>query len=406
MSKRPPEPLATAEILARARMTGAEFAADQLRLQTAADLLSAEVRSRAPERASNAPPKVTRGESIEARLVLDDGKVLEIPARRGWGGDCAFVDWLNFTVKETTFEWGTGVVTDDQLIIEASQQLCGIFGFGIVSQREKGANFYKRSYVLGDSYGMVCHGGQRHTVLVSISGEGLAAAKTGWELRLHDWLNEADSPRITRVDLTHDVFLGDTYSVDTALSDYEAGNYTCGGRAPDCEQRGNWISPNGKGRTFYVGHRTNGKFARIYEKGKQLGSSDSPWVRCEVEFKSVDREIPFDVLLKAGEYLASAYPAFAWITASSSRIATSKKSAELSYNRMVDWCKLQCGSALWTIAQIEGSLEAAFSLVSRPNEVPRRLQIPAFDSVTDFLHNRVLEVLPVEATIDRAFSTI
>lgn len=346
------------------------------------------------------PPEVTRGERVGEQLVTDDGKVLIVPARRGWGGDCAFVDWLNFTCRDSTFAWeGSGVVTDDQLIAEASVQLMGIFGYGITVQREKGANFYKRSYTLGDGFGMVCHGGQRHTLLVSISGEGLTAAKEGWEKRLYDWLGTADSARITRVDLTHDVFDGQAYSVDRAKTEFEEGLYSCGGRTPDCEQRGNWLKPNGKGRTFYVGHRTNGKFARIYEKGKQLGASHSSWVRCEVEFKSVDRDIPFDVLLKAGEYLAAAYPAFAWICEKSSRIATSKKSAELTYEKAVEWCKRQCGATLWTIAQIEGSLEAAFALVSRVGEVPRRLNIPAFDDVTDFIHDRKRE-LPPELMFD------
>lgn len=407
MTKRAPSPLATPDVLERARFNASDFALDQAELATAAAAF-ATARLRGGRSSTggrgDAPPKVTRGERVDTKLVIDDGRILEIPARRGWGGDSAFVDWINFTVRDSTFEWeGSYVVTDDQLMCEASAALERIFGFGITAPREKGANFYKRSYTLGDSFGMVCHGGQRRTMLISVSGEGLAAAKEGWELRLHDFLQNSNQGRITRIDLAHDDFTGSMYSVDKAFEEFKAGRYSCGGRMPDCEQRGNWLNPNGKGRTFYVGHRTNGKFARIYEKGKQLGDKSSEWVRCEVEFKSVDREIPFDVILKAGEYLAAAYPTFEWICETASRIATQKKATEITYLRVVDWVKRQAGAAIWTVAQIEGNIEAAFALLSKTGEVPKRLKIPAFDSNTDFIHTRKREIHPEEMFED--FST-
>lgn len=411
MIRRPPEPLATSAIIAASRMSGADFAIDKADIEKGAKAYS-EARLRAGFSSPQAgaglcPPLVTRGERVEETYISDNGKILAIPARRGWGGDVAFLDWLNFSVKESTFTWeGSQVVTDDQLIAQVSFDMAEIFGFGITAKREKGANFYHRSYDLGDGFGMVCHGGNANTVLFVINGTGLTAAKEGWQRRLHEFLENAISPRITRVDLAHDDFSGATYSVDKALADFSAGLFSSGGRTPDCEQRGNWIAPNGKGRTFYVGHRVNGKYGRIYEKGKQLGDSASAWVRIEVEFKSVDREIPLDILFRAGEYLAAAYPAFEWISSGSCRIATTKKTAEINYQAVIDWCHKQCGAALWTIAQIEGSLEAAFSLVARAGEVPKRLHIPAFDSVKDFLHDRIPEFYPEEFTIDRAFSTI
>jgi phage replication initiation protein len=392
-----PSALATPDIIRRASMSPADFAKDQAWLDELVAEQRAHAGRQAEARSGFAPPRVTRGERVEAHLVSVDGEIKEVPARRGWGGDCAFIDWLNFTVHESTFEWsGDGVVSDDQLIVEASRVLEGIFGFGITARREKGAMFYLRSYTLGDSFGLVCHGRQRNTVLISLSGTGCAAALPGWEKRLFEFLSKrASSPRITRVDLAHDVFDGVAYSVDRAFADFHAGAFRCGGRTPDCEQRGNWVNPNGKGRTFYVGHRTNGKYFRGYEKGRELGDKESEWVRVEVEFKSVDRDLPFDILLRAGEYLAAAYPALAWISDTSQRIATQKKSAEISYQKVVEWAKHQCGAAIWTIAQVEGSLEAAFALVSKVGKVPSRLKIPAFDSVTDFLHNHKRDVVRI-----------
>lgn len=367
------------------------------------------------EAARNAPPEITWGESTET-LVLDDGKVLIHTARRGWGGSSAFIDWLNFTCHETSFEWfeldksGKRVcltetpVTDDQLMIECSAVCERIFGFGITEQRKSGANFYKRSYVLGNGFGMVCHGGNRSTILVSLSGTGIAAAKRGWEKRLYDWFNtRAVSPRISRVDCAHDDFTGETYSVDRADSDYTAELFTSFGRTPDCEHRGNWKRPNGKGRTFYVGHRTNGKYARIYEKGKQLGSSSSNWCRIEVEFKSVDRFIPFEILLEPGKFLAAAYPAFNWISEHQERILTEQKSAQITYDKMLDWLKRQCGAAFWAASHIEGGAENLLQKIQR-EVLPPRLIVPDYRDCREFFHNFKRAGLPASVVIEQSFA--
>jgi phage replication initiation protein len=99
---------------------------------------------------------------------------------------------------------------------------------------------------------------------------------------------------------------------------------------PDCEHRGNWKRPSGKGRTFYVGSRKNGKFFRAHEKGRQLGDKNSEWVRLEVEFKSVDRELLYDILLMPGAYMAAAYPALSWIEQEQVRIKTKQKTAQIT----------------------------------------------------------------------------
>ena len=41
--------------------------------------------------------------------------------------------WINVTCHESTFSWGGGFVTDEQLIIEVSRVCEAIFGFGITS---------------------------------------------------------------------------------------------------------------------------------------------------------------------------------------------------------------------------------------------------------------------------------
>lgn len=325
--------------------------------------------------------------ATEEKVLLVDGKPKIIPARRGYGGDHAFIDWINFTCKQESFhdEYSESSGIHDTRIIDDISFACEkIFGFGITHQRESGANFYKRSFVLGDSWGMVCHGGQRQTVLVSVTGQGCAAAKPGWEQRLKDWLETyAINGRITRIDLAHDDYNG-MVTVDDYSRLYDENGFNCGGRNPDCENRGNWKTPNGKGRSFYVGNRENGKFFRAYEKGMQLGDKTSSWVRAEVEFKSVDRDIPTEVLTHAGEYLAAAYPCLGWINTAQERIKTINKAVKITYEKSIEWLRTQVGAYLWSCAVFEGDgdetagFPALMEKLMRVGVIPKRLSIPDF----------------------------
>lgn len=359
--------------------------------------------------APDAPPTVTRGETEKGRaieLVLEDGKVLEIPARRGWGGQAAFIDWVNITCKDETFidlaDLGS---YDDKRIAMACSAACeSIFGFGITSQRENGANMYKRAFNLGNNYGLVCHGGQRGTLMIALNGSGCAAAKEGWEKRLHDWLLTAKQGRITRCDMAYDDYDGIAYNVDRARCDYDDGNFQAGGRAPDCEMRGNWIRPNGKGRTFYVGHAQSGKLARIYEKGKQLGSPSSNWVRVEGQLGRRDRIIPFDVLLEPGAYLAAMYPAFDWISEVQHRVKTEQKSAKIRYEHALEWLKHQAGALLWAAKEIEGSADALLERIMRVGDFPKRLLVPHFEDSPRPIHHDRQPVLGEAAFTALAFA--
>lgn len=358
---------------------------------------------------ADAPPTVTRGETEKGRaieLVLEDGKVLEIPARRGWGGQAAFVDWVNVTCKDETFIRldDLGSYDDRRIAVECSIVCESIFGYGITSQRDNGANMYKRSFVLGDGYGLVCHGGQRGTLMISISGAGCAAAKEGWEKRLHDWLESAKQGRITRVDMAYDDYDGQLYTVDRARSEYEAGLFQAGGRAPDSEMRGNWIRPNGKGRTFYVGHAQSGKLCRIYEKGKQLGSPSSEWVRVEGQLGSRDRIIPFDILLEPGAYLAAMYPALGWVSEVQHRVKTEQKSAKIRYQHALEWLKHQAGALLWAAREVEGSADALLEKIMRVGDFPKRLLVPHFEDSPRPIHHDAQTSVSEAAFTHLAFS--
>jgi phage replication initiation protein len=346
------------------------------------------------------PPLTNRGikvpthppVEIAARLVIENGEVLEIPARRAVDGGAAIIDWLQFTVHEESFRlWRQGI-TDDDVMIEASALCEWIFGFGLTAQKERGMFFYEKTYVLGDDYGMVCIGGerQRQTVLFSLTGKGCAAASQAWEKRLYHFFTGgiAVRPNITRVDLAHDDYTGEgIYTVDAVKGMFERGWFDAGGRPPACEMKGDWLRPAGKGRSFYVGSRKSGKLMRCYEKGMELGALWHPWVRVEVELRSHQREIPFDVLLSPAQYLAGAYPALAFISEAQVRVETTKRAATIQYDKAVEWFKKTAGHYLWVFAEIEGGLDKLLQKCGRVGDFPKRLIVPTWDTARRCLHD-------------------
>lgn len=297
--------------------------------------------------------------------------------RQDVSADGAFVDWFSFTCKCSSFN----EVSDDGIVIKLSNQLVQILGYGVTEKRQTGMNFYRHSYVLGNGWGFVCIGGQEDTVMVAINGHGCMAAKPGWEHRLYEFLPVLHRARITRSDLARDFFDGE-YTPDQALQDYEVGAFSLGARMPEIEQRGNWIRPSGKGRTQNVGNRTSGKLARVYEKGLQLGRGISEmfpkWVRVELELHNQDREIPFDVLIRPGQYLAGAYPAFSFINDAQERIKTKKNTVKVVYDAAFNTIKHQFGLWLYVMWQMEESAEAILNRVVREG-MPKRLNMACMD---------------------------
>lgn len=319
----------------------------------------------------------------EVSLVMtDSGKTKTVMVRRPAQGQVCIIDWINFTVLEDTF-FKTAretLITDDQIIEEASRQFEKIFGFGITCKRDRGMNFYRESWVLGDDMGFVCFGGQRSTMLVTLSGQGCQNALAGWEGRLHNFLtNVAVRPSISRIDLAHDDFDGATLSVDWAEQQWWDGGYSFkkGGRPPEIQTLGNWKRPSGKGRTLTIGQRTSSKFCRFYEKGKKEGDRDSAWCRCEVEFKNTSMIILPDVLLNPSEYFCGAYPCFAAFAAVDTprRMEVKQKTAQITVAACIEVTKHQFGKYLRVFRELYGDKEA-LDLVCNDSEDywPKRMK--------------------------------
>lgn len=299
-----------------------------------ADMAAASADGKAATTAEGCPPRLIGGEQNKtpnpkgaeksdnqdfefeyfSHFVSDGkGKFIEIPLRRG-RDDGAFIDQITFTIHEDSLPkvTGKGLVSDTEFVVKYSELLEEILGFGITQKLPfKGKFFYKSCYQLGPDnveYGKVHYGGQRETMLVELNGTGCQAAIPGWENRLYEFLSKCIRPKITRVDVAHDFFNGE-YTPDQALLDHDNGHFDVHNMRTKSECRGTaWRNDDGSGKTFYVGKRGNSKFTRVYEKGKQFGDVNSPWVRFETEFRAGDIEIPLDVLLYPGSYLGGAYP--------------------------------------------------------------------------------------------------
>ena len=155
-------------------------------------------------------------------------------------------------------------------------------GYGISFENKGGRNFYEKSYQLGDeehNYGFVAVGGRKNkdTVCLHFTGEGLIAAKDGWESRLYEFLTErAKQPRISRCDVAHD-FLNGEYTCEQALKDWEDGGYTLHRSKPISEcVGGDWKLYKGTGKTFYVGSRKNASSSGGGSSGGSLEIVDIP----------------------------------------------------------------------------------------------------------------------------------
>jgi phage replication initiation protein len=177
----------------------------------------------------------------------------------------------------------------------------------------RGLHGWKQSFNLGETGAKLAIGGQNNTIFLNLPGEICTLIfLDAWPV-LSTLLENHYSASTTRWDDAVDDYEGQ-HSVDWAVEQYLANQFNAGGNRPSCEQKGTWIEPDGRGRTFYVGRRKNGKLIRIYEKGIQLSGPTSPWVRWEVELHNKQRVIPWDVLINPGPYVAGAYPCTQWVS--------------------------------------------------------------------------------------------
>lgn len=243
---------------------------------------------------------------------------------------------------------------------------------GSLVDQQRGMLGFKRSFAFERFGGHVAFGGQAGRAMLRLPGQACASVRD-WP-GLAAWLAALPGSRITRWDGAVDVFDGRP-DVDQAVRWYREGGFSTGGNRPTCQQQGNWLTPDTRGRTFCVGRRQNGKYLRVYEKGKQLGEADSPWVRFELELHNKDRVIPFDVLTTPGPYVAGAYACLDWISAEAFRVRTLNEERRIGYAAAVHWARRSYGRLINVMQDVEGDAAAVVARLRRPG-APDRLDLP------------------------------
>lgn len=285
----------------------------------------------------------------------------------------ALIDWLAFTL---TPPLQIGLVARlDGLDDSGYRWICGelarlfnVDASSIERQKTGGSGYKHRARFPG---GQILWGGQnqRGTINVSISGVGCS--------RIEDWPTvaawlESQQAKIKRVDLAHDDFACETFSIEKLREWYEAGEFGAGGRRPEAQLVDDLGS--GKGRTFYVGNRKNGKLLRGYEKGKQLGDPESPWVRVEVEWHDKSRVLPYDMLTRPGQYLAGAYPCLRFLNIEQSKIKTIFRGAKIAFDRAVSNLRQQGGKLVNLMLSVfDGDYGEVVELLRRDG-IPKRIE--------------------------------
>ena len=267
------------------------------------------------------------------------------------------IDYLSFTVA------GGDV---GAIVLEAQAFL----GVPVVEDRGRGLFGYRSSVDLG-GYGIVAYGGeaQRGTIFVSITGEGCRRiADLG---RVRTWA-ESLGARITRLDIAADDFDSVAVDIPRAIAAWRDGLFKVGGRPPKARCIDDFGS--GEGRTLYVGSRQGGKLCRVYEKGKQLGDTESAWIRAEVELHAKDRVIPWEAVTEPTKFLAGSFPYFQFLSLVAERIRTIKKATAITIEAVARWVKLAAGKSINVLLQhFEGDVcELVFSV--RRDGIPRRLK--------------------------------
>lgn len=324
--------------------------------------------------------------AFKFHLTSDGGKIKVIELATKSTQNICIIDWINFTVNEESFNTDM-VLTDHDLILLTSETLHTIFGFGITLKQDHGIMFYQRSYILGDSYGYVCHGGQNNTILVTLNATGLTHARENWETRLFHFLEIAINPSITRIDLAHDIYNAPEFLIDHYLGLYDRGGFTNYRNKPAVSQAGNWLTENTNGRTLYIGNRKSGLYMRIYEKGRQLNSAQFPtWLRLEGEIKSDNRFITHDTLLRPHDFFAGLYPCLRSFNRTFSRIETFKNELNADFDHRVKWAKHQSGGFLKLLNELGKTPDEIIKML-QGDKIPKQWQRKFFGNTKTAIHN-------------------
>ena len=227
-----------------------------------------------------------------------------------------------------------------------------------MDQESKGMrHFYGAHYVLrsgDDMCGFIAldvDGSQRNTICLQLTGQGCELINNWAKLR---GTLETLSARLTRVDIAGDDFTGSRTLADVRRW-YEEGKFTTNGRPPALGEAG---YNDDSGKTLYVGKNTGNQILCAYEKGKQLGDRESPWVRFEARFGAKYRDICYSILTSPAAFLRGHFPVLDWFSDKCHRMVTKVQKVKSSLEKSLRWCKHQYGGLIrFLVLNAEGDLE-------------------------------------------------
>lgn len=185
---------------------------------------------------------------------------------------------------------------------------------------------------------------------------------------------ERIDPMLTRVDTAFDDFDG-VRNLALARCMYETGefDYSFAGERKRPKFRAFEATP-GEGNTFYVGQSSSEKQLRVYEKGKQLGDPDSPWVRWELQMRSSTRKrISLDVLNHPLDYMRGAFECLDFVATCVARLVVTEEATKATFKSVMRHAKRMYGSTidqLFRLAPSRDDLADLFEQLRR-DKVPR-----------------------------------
>lgn len=299
--------------------------------------------------------------------------------------DIAFIDYLTFTFSVHKMKALKGYIDMEDFAAQLALYFLNDFGLTYDENIRGGRNGYQHHWKILSKVrtpnrktaqftevGYFAFGGNNDTVCVSLSGSGCQCIGSAGFSLIREFLEDVTG-KITRIDLAHDCLNGEVSLDDVALW-YDAGLFRANtrGKYPNMKMLSD--CGGGQGSTIYVGSRDSGKLFRAYEKGKQLGDKNSKWVRLELELHSTKRGIPYEILDRVSDYLAGAYDCMAFVSTEQSRIQTTQKAHEISFNHLEEYCKQSYGRFIEVMLSVyDGCPATVIDKLRRTDALPARL---------------------------------
>lgn len=205
---------------------------------------------------------------------------------------------------------------------------------------------------------------------------------------------------LSRTDIAFDDLDG-TRSLERAICMWQLGefDYRFAGELHRPKARSISDHGSGEGSTFYVGHSSSAKQLRVYEKGKQLGDTESPWVRWELQMRgSTRKRLTLDVLTKPLDYMRGAYECLDFVSRCLARLEVTQQASKASIKSVLRHASRMYGATFRHLRAHAPNPESMLALLAflEKESVPRWAKAGRFrwDDVSG-----LFEVPPHEETL-------